>query len=233
MTRLFIHVLFILIISSIMFTVTVFAKVPSPVLKTAQEELPKFLQSVPPDELKKLGFAESTRIEELTLGSGFQLHEMSMNDLKNLYQQLTTPSPEESQNETIFEDSIKPINTWYFPILEQGRARSLLVVDKFQGKWQVVSVGAAVLGEKLNQITTMLPKDSRYHPQLIAVNQAFSYAITIPELETPNFSLLPMEEGATMDHIFQADRESLLNTTEYLLEEAEKYERAGFGAVPE
>lgn len=207
------------------------AEAPEEILEAAQNGLITFLNSVPGSELEKIGFKSNQDISQLSIGSGFKLQDLSADGVASLYQSLES-SAEGSLNEEILAEALQETNVWYFPILDSNRAVSMLVLDKFEEKWQVVSIGASELGQQLERLHQAMPAAADYHPEIISVNQAFTYLITIPELNQPNLAVLPTDSEADLASVFQSNEGGLKSTAQYLMNEIQKYQRSGYGAEP-
>lgn len=171
---------------SVLITIGVFAvpcllaapNVPNDVQQAAQAGLAPFLNQISSDALEQYGFRSGDDLQKATLAAPFLLHTI-------------TPAALDQYREGLAVASlISPTTSWYFPVLIAGQARAILVVDRQDNQWQAVSLGYAVLAQKLAVLNRQWKAADGYHPILIAVYQAQQYLFTVPEKDAYNLTKL-------------------------------------------
>lgn len=164
------------------FPLLLLAEVPPPeALAAAEFGLLRYLTEIPPAELVNFGFAEGEATGPARIGDPWQLYTI-------------TPDALLSAGETAeVEDLITPTGLWYFPVILGGTARTIITVDRMDGRWEAVAFGATPLAGELEKISRQWPKASGYTPKLVAIYQAAAYFFTVPEKNSRNFTPLAFD----------------------------------------
>ena len=118
---------------------------PDEVKRAAEEGLPELLSVMPREELEHFGFKSVDELKIAALGEPYQVHTITPQDLKSY------------EKGTKLSSLISETNLWYFPIMVDGEARTILTVDFFEGRWQAVGIGDTPLARKLQSLSTQLP----------------------------------------------------------------------------
>lgn len=155
------------------------AQVPhEDVLRAAETGLLPYLEKVPLDRIEQYGFVEGDVLQSATLGAPFLLHT------------ITPEALERHLSGTPVAAMITPTSMWYFPVLIEGQARAVLVVDRLDDQWKAVSLGYAGLARELGMMSRQWPRSEGYDPVLIAVFQARQYLFTVPARGADNLTPL-------------------------------------------
>lgn len=144
------------------------------VLNAAQAGLPKFLESIPVNELSYYGFESEEELTQATVGTPFRVYTISPQDLE-LYQ-----FPD------FLDDIIKKTPIWFTPIMVNGTRRAILTVTANKDGFEVVGLSGAALASELNQFYSQLPEmertagiGSNYTLKFVRIYQATSDFIFI------------------------------------------------------
>ena len=151
---------------------------PADVQKAAEDGLQPFLQKIAPDEIDQYGFAPNDLVQNASLGSPFQVH------------QITPAAMAQFKPGATVSSLITPTKMWYFPVLVAGQARAILVVDWHENRWQAVSLGYAPLARELGAMGVKWNASQGFKPVLVVVFQARQYLFTVPEKDA--FNLTPL-----------------------------------------
>ncbi len=152
---------------------------PPEVIKAAEDGLQHYLGLIPPGENEKYGFAPGDDFARAELGVPFLLYAMNPSALE-AYEPGQPISP-----------LISSTRTWYFPVLIDGQAKTILTVGRVGGSsWQAVGIGRAALSKELQKVRERWPASKGYDPQLVAVFQAATYFFTVPEVSDSNLTPL-------------------------------------------
>lgn len=118
---------------------------PAEVQSAAEEGLAHFFSTIPAEELALLGFETSQDVEAATLGAPLEQFTLT-SDALTAYASGDALAP-----------LLTSTNSWLFPILVNGEARSVLTVSKIDGQWQGGDIGGAPLAAALQAAETELP----------------------------------------------------------------------------
>ena len=151
---------------------------PSEVLSAADAGLFPFLEELPSSEWEHFGFAPEDKISDARLGNPFHLYTIIPSALLN------------AKADTPVNTLITPTGLWYFPVMIENQAKTILVVDKMQNGWEAVSLGMAPLVRELQKLKRQWSKAKGYNPKLVAIFQASAFFFTIPEKDSNNFTSL-------------------------------------------
>lgn len=164
---------------------------PADVQQAAAQGLQPFLNKIPVTSLGDYGFAPGNDLGTASLGAPFHLY-------------MITPSALDQYRTGLAVSSVvTPTTMWYFPVLIDGQARAILVVDRLNDQWQAVSLGYAGLAKELGALGRQWKAAEGYHPMLIVSFQARQYLFTVPEKDSQNLTRLvtrgPMATGTPAD----------------------------------
>ncbi|GAB4342923.1 MAG: hypothetical protein Kow0089_18360 [Desulfobulbaceae bacterium] len=150
-------------------------------MHAAQSGLQPLLNHIPPEDRQDFGFSNDDDMATAVLGSPFNLFTITPEDLAG-YRKGTPVS-----------SILRKTDLWYFPVVVNKSARTILIVDKVGGKWRAVSLGNTHLVKTLQQVSQRWPEAGGFTPRLIAVFQARQYLVTVPEVDER--SLMPVPDG--------------------------------------
>jgi hypothetical protein len=149
---------------------------PPEAIAAARSGLPAFLEKIPPEGLGEYGFAPGDRLDEAYPGKPYLLHE------------IPPAAIERFASEDSVDSLLAPAGVWYFPVMMDGEARAILVVDRVDGGWVAVSLGQASLAGELNAIRRQWPASGGYDPRLIVSYQAAAYFFSVPQVGGRNLT---------------------------------------------
>jgi hypothetical protein len=142
----------------------------------AKAGLIAFLNRIPRDTVEQYGFSKDDELSQCYLGKPYQLHTISPSSLSK-YQKGDTLNSITSETKM-----------WYFPVMLGDEAKTILVIDQVDNRWEAVSLGYAELARKLSRMRKQWPRSKGYNPQLIVVFQAREYLFTVPEKDSYNLT---------------------------------------------
>lgn len=151
---------------------------PEGVLQAAADGLQPFLNKIPMDSFEQFGFVPGDDLITASLGTPFLVHTIPPAALEQYQAGMTVAS------------IVKPTSMWYFPVLIAGQTRAILVVDRLDNQWKVISLGYASLARELGAVNQQWKAAQGYHPMLIVVFQAKQYFFTVPEKDAYNLTRL-------------------------------------------
>jgi hypothetical protein len=145
---------------------------PKEIQDTARNGLPEFIRSLPEDNVKSYGFSTKSQAVRTTLRDGIRVYTIKPNDLFRYKKGMDVTR------------MITPTGMWLFPVLEGGRSKSLLTVDRLHGKWEAVAFGGSGLASQLEAIELKWPSSSGYELTFVRVFQAKSDFVFIEKGKT-------------------------------------------------
>ncbi len=152
---------------------------PPEVVRAAEDGLQHYLSLIPPGENEKYGFAPGDDFAQAEVGAPFLLHAITPSALD---------AYEPGQPVSSLLSSSR---TWYFPVLIDGEAKTILTVGRVGGSsWQAVGIGKASLSKELQKIRERWPASEGYDPRLVVVFQASTYFFTVPQKDDSNLTPL-------------------------------------------
>jgi|GEM_PF-2024883 len=136
----FVYVILILLMALNMTIVVQAAdEVPPDILQVAQDGLARFLNTIPPEELARMGLTSTQDIRSAVLGDGY--HQFTLTpDALAAYQ------PGEA-----LDSILTPTDTWVFLVTVDGQARTMLTVTKVNGRWEAAEIGGLFLPAALQK----------------------------------------------------------------------------------
>lgn len=128
------------------FSVVVYADAPpAEVQRAAEEGQAHFLSTIPAEELARLGFATAEDVQAASLGEP--------------YEQFTlTPDAVASYEPgASLASLLTRTDSWLFPVLADGEARTMLTVSMVNGQWQGGDIGGASVAAALQAAEASVP----------------------------------------------------------------------------
>ncbi|HEY5973693.1 MAG TPA: hypothetical protein VIU41_03035 [Geobacteraceae bacterium] len=116
-----------------------------------------------------LGFESLSDIEKVGLGKGFEIF---------------TINPDKLLDETSsqdFQSLVSTTNVWYFPLVVEGRSKSLLKLRFTEGKWFPSGMGSSKMAKEMADFMEAWPASAGYHFRYIRVFQASSDFIELSQ----------------------------------------------------
>ena len=136
--------------------------------KAATEGLNDLLKGRQFDKhFQDLGFESQSDIDDAELGEGFQIFTIHPDQL------LDETAPHDLQSLVV------PIGEWQFIIFAKGKAKSILTIRFFNGKWTIVGIGPSGLAIEIAKFMAVWPSSSDYQFRFIKVYQAQSSFIEL------------------------------------------------------
>lgn len=84
-----------------------------------------------------------------------------------------------------------PTGAWRFVILKDGQPIALLTVDKLDGLWQAVNIGALQLANEVQSVVTTWPEENGFQYRFIRIFQAKADFMAVKkETEEPRYAPL-------------------------------------------
>jgi hypothetical protein len=167
------------------------------IVQAAETGLVVFVKDPRMKNLDRLGFGGRAAIDDATLGRGFRIY---------------TIPPQTILDEKVgldFYAGAVPTTQWQFLVKAQGKATSLLTVDRMGDQWQTISMGSAGLAEQLERLMDAWPSSAGYDYRLIRIYQATSDFLAISQ-NSEVLGIIPMTSG----RIAMGLKSEALNTTD-------------------
>lgn len=149
------------------------------IVQAAEAGLTVFVKDPQMKNLDRLGFGGRAVIDDVTLGRGFLIHTIPPQTILD-----------EINGLDLYAGAV-PTTQWQFLIEAEGKAISLLTVDRMGDQWQAVSIGSAGLAEQLEKIMESWPSSEGYEYRLIRIYQATSDFLAISKNSEP-LGIIPM-----------------------------------------
>lgn len=161
----------------------VFSWEPTPfeIQDTAKHGLPGFIRSLPEDQVKSYGFSTKSEAARTTLNGGIRVYTIKPHVLFSYKKGMDVTR------------MITPTSMWIFPVLEGGRSKSLLTVDRMHGKWEAVAFGGSGLASQLEEVELRWPSSKGYDLTFVRVFQAKSDLVFIAKGKT--VMIAPLESA--------------------------------------
>jgi hypothetical protein len=154
---------------------------PKEIQDTARNGLPGFTRSLPEDDVKSYGFSTKREAARTTLRDGIRVYTIKPNVLFSYKKGMDVTR------------MITPTSMWLFPVLDGGRSKSLLTVDRLHGKWEAVAFGGSGLAGQLEAIELKWPSSNGYELTFVRVFQAKSDFVFIAKGKT--VMIAPLESA--------------------------------------
>jgi len=136
------------------------AAVPADVQAAAQTGLKTFLGVDAGKGLDRLGLRTAADVASATIGDGFQVH-------------LVDPDRLLGTADSDFDHVATPITQWQFLVVTGKGAAAMLTVDRVNGQWTAVSLGASGLASQIQSLMARWPR-AEYRLRLFRSHQAAS-----------------------------------------------------------
>ncbi|HXS38099.1 MAG TPA: hypothetical protein VN721_15455 [Flavipsychrobacter sp.] len=119
------------------------------VMRTAQQELPRFMALIPADHANLYGFSTDDNLQTCTVGKPFQMLALNADFYNGNY--------------VAGKTYIVPGKVWRVPVISNGAYRTLLTVAGDNGNYNAVDIGGAGLATELQQKSAGASKDDNYY----------------------------------------------------------------------
>ena len=103
--------------------------------KAAERDLPHFLESIQAGDEPSFGFENRQEFKKILLGQPYRLVTIDPAALARFH-------PQDSRH-------FYSLEVWRFPLVCEGKIRSLLTVAKVRGQWKAVALGATGLAKEI------------------------------------------------------------------------------------
>lgn len=157
---------------------------PAEVLRAARDGLERFVNKAMADQSGLYGLPAGANVEEFRLDGPWRQFVLPPETV------LAANSSVSTANEAILAT-----DNWFFPVTYTGCSRALLVVGPVNGEWQSVALGYAGLARELERVRDQWPERKGYHARLVTSFQAQRHLFTIPEVDSPNMTLLQIRSA--------------------------------------
>ncbi|MFH1842975.1 MAG: hypothetical protein ABIF77_07180, partial [bacterium] len=174
--------LFALVVG-ILFTPSVLlAAPPAGIVAAAEAGLQRFLPHIPENELFRFGFQDKTEPARVQLGEPFLIYTVHPDEI------ISCAEGERADLTLI------PTTMWQFPVRCDGAVRTLLTVDRMDGKWEAVDLGGLAPANELAILAEQWPRSAGYELRYVKVFQSGSrFVAVVDDHET---RLVPLEPTA-------------------------------------
>jgi len=131
------------------FSLSAFGQNEATVMQTAQNDLQKMLNQIPPGQLENFGFNDRAEFAIATVGKPYRMLTFSMGFYKG-------------DMDWHANDFIEAQQKWRVPVIVNGQQRMLLTVDARNGACETVDMGAVGLAAELQQKSKNASANSQY-----------------------------------------------------------------------
>jgi hypothetical protein len=118
---------------------------PDEVKRAAEKGLPDFLGAIPKEYLDEYGFRNVDELEKATLGEPYRVYTVIPQSL------------EAYDKKTKLSSLLYDIDLWYFPVVVEGEARTILQVGLSEQQWKAKDLGGTSLAQALQSLEAQLP----------------------------------------------------------------------------
>lgn len=139
--------------------------------------LPSMLQSIALDDYGLYGLNGVSGLADLSIGQAYRIYTIDIDMLV--------------AGNTDFEQIYRPTSMWYVELLALGGPACLITVEKIDGEYRAVALGARVLAQELYGINEELVTKGQANPMFLRVYQATSDFLITGELPASG-SLIPL-----------------------------------------
>ena len=161
---------------------------PTKATEAATEALPIFLKAIPLQELDRFNFNSPQELNRATLGEPFRIFTINPQDILSY------------DGQTKVSELIKAIDIWFFPVEVQGRARTLLRVEKTDEAWKAVSIGASALAREWASIEKAHPRQPGSQKTFIRIYSAVSDYVLFDYFQEGSV-LVPLSSASTFEGV--------------------------------
>jgi len=146
----------------------------------ADRALPAMLQSIALEDYTLYGLSSVSAFDDLSIGQAYQIHTIDANMF--------------TAGNADFEQICRSTSMWYVELLAFGRPACLITVDKIDGEYRAVALGASALARELHSISEKLKTSDQANPTFLRVYQATSDFLITGEPFVSR-SLIPLESA--------------------------------------
>jgi hypothetical protein len=143
------------------------------------------LEAIPSSEISNFNFADKEEVKSATLGEGFRVHTIPPELILNY-------SPGQA-----IEDMVMPTPIWFFPVLVNGEARTLITVDLLDGQYQAVSLGGRGVAKEWAAASAKWPASAGYQNTFVRIYQATADFVLVSNVVGTQMAPLQAGETAT------------------------------------
>jgi len=155
------------------------------VVRAAENGLTAFVKNPEISNLDRLGFisvnGQAAR-DDAIIGKGFRIYTVPPQKILD-----------EKEEVDLYSEAV-PQTQWQFLIETQGKAVSLMTIDRMGDQWEAVSIGSAGLADQLKQLLQAWPPSDGYDHRLIRIYQAKSDFLAISK-DNKVLGIIPMTSG--------------------------------------
>lgn len=158
------------------------ADVPPETLIAARDGLPRFLRALPEAELTHYGFDDSRDLPRASLGEPFRLYTLAPEDVFAGAQGNVAAMEGRATHRVIF------------PVICDGRPRTLLTVAEIRGSWQAIEIGGLSPAPQLLELERQWPAAEGYRLRYLQVYPGGMQFVQVAQENV--FGLIPLETTA-------------------------------------
>jgi len=156
--------------------------VPPEAVPAARGGLPSFLRALPDSELTHYGFDGAPELARATLGQPFRLYTLEPDDVFAGAEGRVTAMEGRATNRVIF------------PVICDGRPRTLFTVAEIRGSWQAIEIGGLSPAPELLELERQWPAADGYRLRYI---QVYPGGMQFVQVAQEGFQgLVPLESTA-------------------------------------
>jgi hypothetical protein len=156
--------------------------IPPEVRDAGRAGLPGMLQAIPERDLAFYGFADPQEFSRTTLGEPFRLYTLDPEEIID-FAEGHLGSMEE-----------RPTDHWLFPVICDGRPRTVLTVAFLDGNWQAIEIGGPNPAPEMRELALQWPAAQGYRLRYIQVFAGGTQFVQVANGESSD--LVPLESTA-------------------------------------
>lgn len=141
-----------------------------------------WIKVIPGNDIKKHGFSNQAQLSKVTLGPSIQLCTLQSERILNYH------------GETIEAMISNDSKRWYFPVIAEGKYRTILIVAQRGSEFKAVGLGYKSLAQELQTIRTKWPTNKGYNAKLLRVLQPYSDFVLL-QTNGRNPRLVPLDSA--------------------------------------
>ena len=155
---------------------------PPEVLDAARVGLSRMLRAIPENDLGFYGFVDSQELRRATLGEPFRLYTLDPQEISDLARGRITSL------------ETHPTDRWLFPVVCDGRPRTVLAVAHLDGTWQAIEIGGLSPVPEMRELALQWPAAQGYRLRYILVFASGAQLVQVANGELAD--LVPLETTA-------------------------------------
>ena len=136
-------------------------EVPEGVRTAAENGFKSLLHKIPEETLTYFNFDTAEELEKSVLGEPFRMYTILPEVILNY-----------GGSDLPVEKMISPTPIWFFPVIVDGKIRTLITVDLVGGEYQAVAVGGSNLSKEWGSVIEKWPPSAGYEHTFVRVFQA-------------------------------------------------------------